>query len=663
EAAHAKGIVHRDLKPGNVMISSEGRVKLLDFGLAKSYERDALATDLSHSPTLTDAGTETGVILGTAAYMSPEQARGQRVDARTDVWAFGVVLYEMLTGGRLFRGESTPDTLAAVLREPVDFGRLPPTTPRKVRDLLTRCLERDPEERTADIGEPRRVLENAEDGRGIARVVGLRLAAVAGLVLVVAAGGIYVARRRPAAPQAAASIAASIAVLPFTNLSGDKEQEYFSDGLTEEVMGLLTRVKDLKVTGRTSSFAFKGRNEDLRAIGQKLNVATVLEGSVRRSGDRLRVVTRLVSAADGFQLWSETYDRKMTDVFAVQDEIAGAVVGALKVKLAPGDSVGKAGRHRPTPDAYEQYLLGRDVLTRGEAADLPRARASLRKAVELDPVFATAWAYLGEAEYSLADIAKTPAGIDEGKRTALSLAEKAIALDPDLSDGYTIRGGFRAGSWDWVGAQADSNRALALNPGGSWEHALRGYILTCMDRRDEAIWAYRKVLEIEPLLPSAWAWLGDLLSRSGRIPEGRRAYARALEIVPEVSYARFGLGMTSLLEHDPGAALAEFERVSNEPFRLMGVAFAQHALGRAQESQRALDALIAGYSVNCAYQIALVYGRRGEKDKAFEWFDRAYAQRDTGLATLLTVRTSLESLQFDPRYAALLKKLNLPVSN
>src|ERR1022692_1854845 len=330
EAAHAKAIVHRDLKPGNVMISSEGRVKLLDFGLAKAFERKLATPDFSHSPTVTAAGTEAGVILGTAAYMSPEQARGQRVDARTDIWAFGVVLYEMLTGRRLFQGQSTPDTLAAVLRESVDFKKLPLATPRDVRALLVRCLERDPEERLADIGEARRALERATLGGVGTRVPVGVLAFAAIVVLALAGGGLLLSRHRMGAPVSVrvgqTGKPARIVVLPFENL-GAPQDAYLAAGMTEEISSRLANLQGLAVISRTTAVGYDRKGKTIKQIGADLGVDFVLEGTVlsdrsAAGGGRMRIAPQLIQVADDTHLWADRYDRVLADIFTVQSEVA-----------------------------------------------------------------------------------------------------------------------------------------------------------------------------------------------------------------------------------------------------------------------------------------------------------------------------------------------------
>jgi TolB-like protein len=664
EAAHAKGIVHRDLKPGNVMMSSDGRVKLLDFGLAKAFEKEPASPDFSHSPTVTTAGTEAGVILGTAAYMSPEQARGQHVDARSDVWAFGVVLWELLTGRRLFRGQSTPDTLAAVLREPVDFKHLPLSTPREVQVLLAQCLERDPDKRLAEIGEARRTLERAAAGGGArGRIPGLTFAAAAVALILLTAGGVFVVRRWRAASVAPAVVAPSIAVLPFMNLGADKDQEYFSDGLSEELMGLLAKVKELHVAGRTSSFAFKGKTEELASIGQKLHVGTVLEGSVRRSGEQLRVSAQLVNVADGYQIWAETYNRKMIDVFAVQDEIAGAVVSALKVKLL---SQGRpaASQHRTSNmEAYDQYLLGRQFWYRQSTDGYRRAVEAYEKAIALDPSYAAAYAGLATVGAVAAEfVAATPGEKVEGKQRAVAAADRAISLDPALAEGYSARGSLRVENWDWAGAQVDLERALSLDDSGSEAHLVYSTLLVSLGRLSEAIAEARKAIALDPLHSQAWFRLGMYLNAAGQLPEARKAEQRALEINPEHLFAPFHLGVTSLLEKNPGASLVEFQRCDQLDWRLSGVAIAEHDLGHAVESQQALDELTAKYGQRWAYRVALVYAWRGEKDRAFEWLGHAYAQRARALR-FLKADPLFAKLRDDPRYMAMLKKMDLPVSD
>ena len=482
-----------------------------------------------------------------------------------------------------------------------------------------------------------------------------------GIGLLAAAPGVYyylVVRGGKHAPQSAA--APSIAVLPLVNLSSDKEQEYFSDGLADELLNLLAQVPGLHVAARTSAFAFKGKNEDVVEIGQKLHVATILEGSVRRSGDQIRITTQLINASDGYHLWSETYDRKLTDVFAVQDEIATAVVSALKVKLLQAPS--SKDRRTANPEAHNQYLLGRQFFFRSNVEDYRRAAQAYRKAVELDPDYAPAWAGLANATYWLADIGESAAATAEGFERARAAAEKAVALRPDLADGYLARGFIRAAlQWDWAGANDDLQRALALGPGNA--DALFTYanvVLRPTGRLEEAAATLRRAIEIDPLNARFWNLLGSVLVSLGKLGPAREALNRSLEISPQQSYTAGYIALSYLLEGRPAEALAISQRSATEIFRLTGAALAQHDLGRAKESQQALDELIAKHAHIAAYQIAGVYARRGENDRAFEWLARARAQRDGGL-TILKVDPVMRGLRKDPRWEPLLRSVNLPL--
>ena len=602
--------------------------------------------------------------MGTVGYMSPEQTRGLPVDKRTDIWAFGCILYEMLAGRRAFEGESAPDTMAAILRGEPDLSRLPSGTPPRLVSLLRRTLQKDPSERLRDVADALPDLEEEAPAgsRRSRRVPWLKFAAAAAAVALLLAGGIWFARGR-GSPSAASSrgavVVPSIAVLPFANLSDDKAQAYFSDGLSEELMGLLAKLKELRVAGRTSAFAFKGKMEDLRTIGQKLNVGTVLEGSVRRSGDEIRVSTRLVNVSDGYQLWAETYDRKMTEIFAVQDEIAGAVVAALRVKLLQEGHPATSQHRTGNSEAYNQYLLGRQFFNRSTPEDFRRSSEAYQKAITLDPGYAAAWAGLAVSTMYVAEDLETAAKMAEGNRRALAAADRAVALDPALAEAYAARGLLRSLiSWDWTRARADFERALALQPGDSDTQWRYGQFLSSCGRLSEAIAASRKAADLDPLSPPAWTFLAMRLLEDGQIPEARTAIARALEINPEFRYAHFFQGVSALLEGDPKAALAAFEH-SQGPFRPAGLAMAWHDLGNVAESRRELDELISRYSLTSAYQVAEAYAWCGQQDKAFEWLDRAFRQRDGGLVQL-KVDPLLAKLRGDARYAALLKKINFP---
>jgi serine/threonine-protein kinase len=653
-AAHEKGIVHRDLKPENVFVTRDGQVKVLDFGLAKR-STTVRGADETSAPTQAQS-TEPGTVLGTVAYMSPEQTRGIALDARSDIFAFGAVLYEMLTGRRAFARASAADTMAAILKEEPAYADIAPS----LEGIVRHCLEKDRGERFQSAKDVVFHLQEIASGTGgvavSAPVAGPTrsravLAAVVAGAAVLAAVVLHNLHRR----STPAVGAPSIAVLPFTNLSSDKDQEFFSDGLSEELLGLLAKVSGLHVAGRTSSFAFKGKSEDLRVIGRKLNVATVLEGSVRRAGDRLRVSAQLVSVSDGFQIWSETYDRAMSDVFAMQDEIAGSVVAALKVKLLPQEQPAASTHGTGSTEAYAEYLRGRQLHGRGGLENLRQAEDAYRKALALDPKFAPARAGLAGCESMCAAISTV--GAIEGMKRARAEADAAIALDPGLAEGYVVRGWVRFKlDWDWGGADADISRALTLNPSSSGAHNVHGQILACRGRLADAERELLTATSLDPLWILGWFQLSAILRAEGKLPEARNALARSLEIDPSARVG-FPAGMLSILEHRPAEAIPQLERAP-EGFRQTGLAIAYHDLGRAEDSRRELADLIAKDARGAALQIAEVYAWTGDRDRAFEWLDAACERRDPGVTTVKW-DPLVASLKNDPRFTRLLETLKL----
>jgi adenylate cyclase len=463
----------------------------------------------------------------------------------------------------------------------------------------------------------------------------------------------------PAAPIRASVTPAisekSVAVLPFVNMSSDKEQDYFSDGLTEELLDLLAQVPDLRVPAHTSSFFFKGKQVTIADIAKALGVAHILEGSVRKAGNTIRVTAQLIRADNGYHLWSQTYDRDLKDIFKVQDEIAAAVVEALKARLAPTQPV--ASHRTSNAEAHNQLLLGRQFQNRANPDSFRRAVEAYGKALALDPNYAAAYAGLAYAEAYLSDLTGDTAGM----KRAEAAAERAVALAPEQADGYAARGFVRSVyGWDWAGAQSDFLKALAIDSADSTVQSRFGGLLASLGRLPEAIAAVSKATALDPLSNQPWEHLGRFLMFSRDFAAAHDALHRALEIQPESPFGLNDLGELQLLEGNAAEALAVFRKVVNsEASRLPGIAMAEHALGHAKESQQALDKLIAKYAQVSAFQIAEVYAWRGEKDKAFEWLERAYEQRDGGLAEIKGDQL-LANLRGDPRYVALLRKMNLP---
>jgi TolB-like protein/tetratricopeptide (TPR) repeat protein len=490
---------------------------------------------------------------------------------------------------------------------------------------------------------------------------------VAGLLL--AAGLAYLAlhpggaRTAPGAARAAAGNAIpekSVAVLPFADMSEKHDQEFFSDGLSEELIDMLANVPQLRVPARTSSFYFKGKPEKISTIATELGVAHVLEGSVRKAGDHLRITAQLIRADNGYHLWSATYDREAKDIFQVQDEIAAAVVGALKVTLlAPPDS---AARQTTSPEAYSQYLLGRQIVEQGDWKTEGQGVAALRRALEIDPKYAAAWAQLALALDSASeDEAVSTADWEKAKHDAYDASERAITLAPNLADGYASRAFLRAYlRHDFQGAAEDYQRALAISPDSvDVLRGITGAVLAPTGRLDEALSMARRVVQLDPLSAASWRLLGYVLWMRKECPASLDADARSLKISPQQATTATTMAYCLLIEGKPAEALATGGRADEGGFRLATEAMAMHDLGRTQESDKALADLTRDYAGNAAYQIAEVHAWRGALDLAFTWLERAHAQRDGGMA-LMKSDPMLEKLHGDPRFAVLLRKMNLP---
>ncbi|HTP50552.1 MAG TPA: tetratricopeptide repeat protein [Anaeromyxobacteraceae bacterium] len=495
---------------------------------------------------------------------------------------------------------------------------------------------------------------------------GARLALLlVGLGMLAAAPGLvyYLVFRDRAAAQArtrapVGGVLPSVAVLPFVDMSAQRDQEYFSDGLAEEILNALSHIDGLRVTGRTSSFSFKGKSDDLRAIGQKLNVGAVLEGSVRRDGNRIRVTAQVVNVADGFHIWSETYDRELQGVFAVQDDIARSVAEALKVRLLPSRAASADGKGAANPEAYTQFLLGRQLFNQVSNDSVRRSAEAFQRAVSLDPTFAPAWAALAMSVQDLNHDA--PGATEENRRRGRAAAEKAVSLDPGLAEGYNARGVLRARwDWDWPGAQADLDRARALQPGDAVSQRRYGILRLMLGQPSEAISALRRAIDLDPLSAIAWSWLAKAYVSTGDFPQANGALERALQIAPESEDLRASRGVLSILEGKPAEALKAIDGIHDEGERLAGLALAEHDLGHPAAAQKALASLKAGYPGH-PYEIALVHAWFGERDSAFEWLDRAYASRDWSLADV-RYDPFLKPIRDDARYAQLLRRMNLPV--
>jgi TolB-like protein/DNA-binding winged helix-turn-helix (wHTH) protein/Flp pilus assembly protein TadD len=452
----------------------------------------------------------------------------------------------------------------------------------------------------------------------------------------------------------------SVAVLPFVDMSPAQDQEYFSEGLADQLINDLAKVSGLDVVGRSSAFQFKGKNEDVRDVGRKLGVANVLEGSVRREGNHVRITAELTKADDGFQLWSQTYDREISDIFSVQDEIARAATEALQLRLLGSNGQPVAPNlHSANPETYQAYLQANYFFGRGTGKeDIGNALGYTDAAIKLDERYAPAWALRASVQNTMAEVGLTD--VTGGFRKARDDAERAIALDPTSASGYLALARTQIyHDWDWDTANTCLTKAAALEPGSAEVFRMRSYLSWVLGDLKQAAKLYQQAVALDPLRANSHLGLGYLLYMAARYDEAQAALQKTLELNPQAAFAHANLGKILIAEGKPQQALAEIEKEPNDWEKLTDQALVYHALGREQDSNGALTKLIAKHATDSAYQIAGVYAYRGESDKSFEWLERAYEQRDAGLPEI-KADPLLKNLRHDPRYAELLKKMRLP---
>jgi serine/threonine protein kinase len=630
--AHRLGVVHRDLKPSNIMIDKEGNARIMDFGIARSLKGKGI--------------TGAGLMIGTPEYMSPEQVDGKDVDERSDIYSLGIILYEMLTGKRPFEGDTT---LSVAVKQKSEMPPNPKLFNLQISDDLSRvilkCLEKKKESRYQSSRELLSDLEAVEKGLPTTEKA--------------------VEKKPEIVPGDKKKWQGSIAVLPFANMSVDPEQEYFCDGMAEEIINALTQVEGMRVVARTSAFSFKGKNINVREIGRELDVESVLEGSVRKAGNRLRITVQLINVADGFHLWSERYDRDMADVFAIQDEIALAIVDKLKVKLLGKEKAALVKRHTGDPEAYTLYLKGRSSLQTMTEEGFRRGIDIFERAAAKDPDFA-----LPLAGLSYLYITRSYWGRmrpHDALPKARAYARQALEKDRSLGLAYAASGYVKAFyDWDWPGGEWEFKRALELNPNSPDIHLYYSFFLTCTGRHDEAVIEAKKAQELDPLSSNINSHTAEVLYWAGRTDsEVIEILKETISLDPYYYFAHWVLYMIYTHKSMIPEATEECEKAAElsgrHPLPVIGLIALYNQLGRAVEAdklEKSLKDRSQGEYIPsmCCF---LLHLWRKELEQAAEWLEKACAERDSYLPWILVHPNPKRRVPDLPIFNAILKKYGL----
>ena len=674
-AAHEAGIIHRDIKPENIMVRSDALVKVLDFGIAKLIKQQATSPEAT---TRAMVKTDLEVVMGTVHYMSPEQTRGRLVDARTDIWSLGVVLYEMLTRGTPFAGETPSDVIAAILKsEPPGVGDDVREVPRELERIVGKCLEKDRDRRYSSVREllvdlkdlkrdidveaPARVAESQETQRRI--LLSRRWLPISVLVMLMVAALSYQLLFR-GAPTVVSHEIKSIAVLPLENLSGDPAQEYFADGMTEALISNLAQIRALsRVISRTTVMRYKGSGKSLQEIARELNVDAVIEGTVQRSGGRVRVTARLIPAATDSPLWARDYERDLSDVLKLQSDLARTVADEIRIQVTPEERARLAAARNINPQAHEAYLLGR-YLSRTNEEDLRQAIGHFERAIQLAPDYSAAYAGLSDAW-----MRRGVFGAKNRKEVmplARDAALKAVALDPQLPEGHVALGFVKTLDWDWAGAEQEIARALELDPNSAEAHERYGDLLMALERHDEAIREIDRAEKLDPLSSNIQSRYGRVLYRARKYEEAVPHLQRAIDLDPNpgnsMPYWILGELYTQMGRYDD--AIVSFKKSQSHGGSALagsvGIAGVYARMGRQKEARRMLAKLKATTHpvIFSDAPIARVYAALGDKDEAFKELFRLVEERNN-LATFIKADPPFDNLHSDPRWQELLTRMNL----